>query len=155
MVREPSPLITPGVLPLVTVKVLLATIVTVPPLSVVTVASAPKLAIPEVSVVTVVLPLRLAVAVLSVPMVAVPLTVIAPPVIAVELNTPAATVPPEILEVNVPTTFTEPLEMPPVTFALLAKVDEPLPERLATVIVPLLAEKLRLPALVTDPMPRP
>ena len=151
---EPCPLIDPFELPPATVRVLVDAIVTVPPLSAVTLAVSLKLTMP---------PLR-------VPTVEAPLTVVVPLEMVVAFNEFAVMVPPEIVEavkppptftlavaeiaeVKLPATLTLPCEIPPVILALLAKVEDPAPERVAAVIVPL-PEKFRLPSLVTAPIER-
>ena len=136
-ISEPWPLIEPAEFPPATVSVFVDAIVTEPPVSEATSALPLKLTVPE----------------LSVPTVEAPLTVVVPLEMVVAFNEPVVTVPPEILEVKFPVTLTEPLEIPPVMFALLAKVEDPAPERLAAVIVPL-PVKVRLPALVTAPTVR-
>ena len=79
-------------------------------------------------------PLRLSVPPETVPRVATP---------------PTETVPPLMSEASVPITLTVPVEMPPVTTALLPKRVEPAPPSEARVIVPVAPVKLRLFAVAS------
>ena len=87
-------------------------------------------------------------------MVALPLNVAAPALIVpIVAAPPTVTAPPRISEVSVPTTFTFPPEIPPLEIiALLAKLVEPAPVKLAAVIVPDPPVKLRLLAFDNAPI---